>query len=115
MANHNPLTIASGQIEGIPVGEFVSPAKIPMKQTEVDFGSMPVAEKTFTVSDADVATSSQIIAMIAYEAPTGKDLDEVEMDPFNVRAAPGSGEFTLWLQALHGLVIGKFKVNYLIG
>ena len=86
-----------------------------IKQTEIDFGSTPVSEASFTVVDAGVSGSSQLTGQVAYEAPTGKDLDEVEMDAFHLSFGPGSGQFTLFIQSLEGLVIGKFKINYLIG
>lgn len=90
-----------------------SAASIP--QTEIDFGSTPVYEKSFTVTDANVGVGSKLIGGIAYVAPTGRDLDEVEMEPFNVRFAPGDGSFTVWAQALEGPVVDKYKLNYQIG
>ena len=62
-----------------------------IKQTEIDFGTIPVSEKEFTVTDADVLVTSQLIGNIAYEAPTGKDLDELEMDAIDLKFQPGGG------------------------
>lgn len=92
-----------------------SSSSVNVKQTEVDFGTTPLAEAEFTVSDADVSASSQIIGGIAYEAPTGKDLDELEMDAIDVKFQPGSGEFIVRLTGLNGYLADKFKVNYLVG
>lgn len=87
-----------------------------LKQTEVDFGAAPVADGIFVVVDADVSAGSKLIAQVAYEAPTGKDLDEVEMDDLQVRAGPGAGELTLFIRAADGSYLhDKFKINYLIG
>jgi len=86
-----------------------------IKQTEIDFGSTPVHEASFVVVDVDVTGGSQLLGQIAYEAPTGGELDDVEMDAFNLRFAPGSGQFTLFISSLEGMVTGKYKVNYLIG
>lgn len=44
------------------------------KQVEVDFGSYGQFENEFIINDTNVTTSSKIIAEVAYEAPTGKDL-----------------------------------------
>jgi len=93
----------------------VPPGAANVKQTEVDFGDDKVTEKSFTITDADVSAGSQIIGNVAYEAPTDKDLDEVEMDQFELKFQPGSGAFTLLMKALEGSVYGKFKVNYLVG
>lgn len=91
------------------------PATVEIKQTEVDFGSTPVAEAEFVVVDVDVTPASQIMGDVAYEAPTGKDLDELEMDGLDLKFAPGSGQFTLYARGLDGPVHDKFKINYLIG
>ena len=93
----------------------VPTASVDVKQTEIDFGATPLTEASFTVSDAGVSSSSQLMGGIAYEAPTDRDLDEVEMEPFNVRFGPGTGAFTVFIQALEGPVEGKYKLNYLIG
>jgi hypothetical protein len=82
------------------------------KQTEIDFGTLGVMEKTFIIVDADITTASNITGAIAYVAPTGKELDELEFDNFDFRFAPGSGQCTLYAVAKEGLVADKFKLNY---
>lgn len=86
-----------------------------VRQTEVDFGSLPVSEALFTVIDLTVTPSSQIIGTIAYEAPTGKELDELEMDSLDVKFGPGAGQFDMYIIGLDGYIADKFKVNYLVG
>jgi len=86
-----------------------------IKQTEIDFGAVPVSEASFLITDADVSPSSQLIGSVAYEAPTGKDLDELDMDGLDLKFAPGSGSFTLYARGLDGYVADTFKINYLIG
>jgi len=93
----------------------VPPSAVNVKQTEVDFGDDKMTEKSFTITDADVSPTSQIVGNVAYEAPTDKDLDEVDMDPFELKFQPASGSFALFMKALEGSVYGKFKVNYLVG
>ncbi len=85
------------------------------KETEINFGSLPVADGTFTVSDADVSSSNQITGNVAYAAPTGKDLDEVLMDTFDLKFAAGNGQLTIYARGLEGYVHDKFKINYTIG
>lgn len=86
-----------------------------IKQTEIDFGTIPVAEASFTIADADVSATSQLIGSVAYEAPTGKDLDEMEMDGLDLKFAPGTAEFTVYARGTDGYVADKFKINYLVG
>lgn len=85
------------------------------KQVEIDFGSLPVSEGLFTITDADVSPTSQITGNIAYEAPTGKDLDEITMDVIDLKFGPGNGQFTIYAVGRDGYLHDKFKVNYTIG
>lgn len=95
--------------------QTATPGDFVVLQTEVDFGSGNETEKSFTITDPDVATDSQILLTMAGDAPTDKDQDELEMDAFYMWALPGAGEFTLFMRALDGPVHGKFKINYVKG
>jgi hypothetical protein len=97
------------------VGASPGAGSVNIKQTELDFGATPVYEAEFTITDADVGLTSQIIMQVAYEAPTGRDLDEVEMEPFSCRCKAGSGNFTAHVIALEGPVDGPYKFNHLVG
>lgn len=86
-----------------------------IKQTEIDFGTTPVAEASFTITDADVSATSQITGSVSYEAPTDKELDELDMDGLDLKFGPGVGQFTIYARGTDGFVHDKFKINYLIG
>lgn len=86
-----------------------------VSQAEIDFGALPVAEASFVVADANVSPTSHITGTVAYEAPTGKDLDELEMDELDLKFGPGSGQFTLYARGREGYVSDKFKINYIVG
>ncbi len=87
-----------------------------IKQIEIDFGTTPISENIFTVTDADISVGSQLIGQLAYEAPTGKDLDEIEMDDLLIKCQPGSGQFVMFIRSIDGSYLAdKFKINYLIG
>jgi hypothetical protein len=86
-----------------------------IKQTEIDFGQVPVAEAEFTVIDASVNPSSNIIGSVAYVAPTNKDLDELEMDAIDLKFAPGDGFLKIRATGMNGFVANKFKINYAVG
>lgn len=84
-------------------------------RTEIDFGSTPVASGTFTITDGRVTPSSKIIAQIAYEAATDRDLDEVEMDDLLLRCGPATGSFTLLARSFDGSYLeGKYHVFYMV-
>jgi hypothetical protein len=83
-------------------------------QTEIDFGTSPTESADFTISDANVVTTTNIMVQLAYVAPTGKSLDELEFDSFDFRSVAGTGDFVLHARSLEGYVADKFKINYSI-
>ena len=92
-------------------GVCLSNVATPM-QVELDFGSTPVQEASFVVTDAGITPSSYVVAQLAYVAPTGKELDECDMDSFQISCSAGSGNFTMYIKARDGYVADKFKFNY---
>jgi len=82
---------------------------------EIDFGSTPVWEKSFIITDAGVTSGMKIVVSQSYAAATGKDQDENEMDSFDFRAEAGTGQFTLYVTSHDGMVADKFKINYIAG
>lgn len=82
-------------------------------ETEIDFGTTPLAEQSFVITDAAITAGMKILASVSYDAPTGKDQDELEMDDLQLRAVAGSGNFTLYVKAADGSYLAdKFKINY---
>ena len=69
---------------------------------------------TFIISDPNVTANSKLTGAIAYVAPTGKDLDELEFDDFDIMFTPGAGTFNMVVRALNGLVAGTFKIYYTV-
>ena len=84
------------------------------KEIEIDFGEHSLAEKVFTIVDADVQTTSLVSAFQSAKAATGKEQDENEMDKLLLCAVAGDGSFTLYAQCFPNVVEGKFKINYLV-
>lgn len=83
--------------------------------TEIDFGTVPVSEKEFVVTNGAATTSHRISGSISYEAPTGKDLDELEMDAIDLKFVSQAGQLTIYAKGLEGYLEGKFKINYILG
>jgi hypothetical protein len=48
-------------------------------------------------------------------APTGKDLDEIEMDEIDLRFGPQTGQFKVYAVPQEGLVHDNFVINYMVG
>jgi hypothetical protein len=83
-----------------------------VSEAEIDVGATPVAEATVNVVNASITTASKIIGGIAYSAPTGKDLDEVDMDAISLLFKPLAGSFDIKVKGLEGSIADKFKVWY---
>lgn len=98
------------------IGSFGAPLGN-ITQIEVDFGPVPQASGYFIVADPRVSAGAHILVSTAYEAPTGKDLDEIEMDDLEIRAGvPSTGTMTLFIHAADGSYLhDKFKLNYEVG
>lgn len=90
--------------------------KSKIKQVEVDFGILPKCSLSWSVGDADVLVDSKIIPSVAYDKPTGEDLDKLRLEGINVIAGNVSlGRFELFITPINGGTLSdKFKINYLI-
>lgn len=85
---------------------------VTITQAEIDVGTTPVSEATIAVTDAGITTSSKIIGGLAYIAPTGKDLDELEMDALDILFEPATGSMNVIIKGLEGYIADKFKIWY---
>jgi hypothetical protein len=83
-----------------------------MRETTINFGSIPVSIAKFTISDANVRASSIIHVTQSANAASGKGADENEGDQFAFSARPSAGSFVLIVRALSGAVAGNFKIFY---
>lgn len=85
-------------------------------QVEVDFGPVGKAVGHFTIIDAAVTSDMHIVAQIAYESPTSKDLDELDMDNVQILCKSNNGSLTLCITTADGSFLhDKFKINYTRG
>ena len=78
-------------------------------QATLDFGTKPVYNKSFTVTDSSVTASSKIMLSGA------AIVDEGEFDAITYTAKAGSGSFTVYANAQPGPVSGTRVIYYLIG
>lgn len=110
------VATSTGQIKSIGAdgtpGTDGADGALSITEVEVNFGSVPLWEKVFTITDAGVSGTSKIIATQSGKAAIGQDTDENEMDSLILSCSPGSGSFTLFARAVPGPVSGKFKINY---
>lgn len=81
------------------------------RQVEIDFGSTPVEQADFVIADGGVSSATIVSGSVAYVSPTGKDLDELEMDDLQLRFGAETGQFTINARGNLGYVEGTFKIN----
>jgi hypothetical protein len=93
----------------------MSITRVPVRQVLIDFGATPITYGEFTFTDGRVNSNSNLMGNIAYVAPPGRDLDEVEMEPFSISFQPGGGQFIVLVQAIEGPVVGQYYLNYYVG
>lgn len=92
-----------------------SSGSVEIKITEQDFGALPQAFGSWTITDGDVLLGSHVAAWLTAEAPTGRDGDEAQMEPMDVFAEDiAAGSFTLVATVIDGPVEGLYKFGYLI-
>ena len=98
-------------------GDLVVSGSVNIKETEIDFGDNNyVTEQVFTITDADVSTSSQIMANVSIKSPSdSRDVDEILWEDMICVCQAGTGNFLLTVKSLYGSVNGKFIINYLVG
>jgi len=88
-------------------------ASVTITETEVDFGSTPVTDATFTITDAGVSGTTKIIVTESGSVATGRAAGDSLWDSINYSALSGTGNFTLYAKA-SGSVVGKRKLYYTI-
>lgn len=117
---NSDITLA--EIEAKLTGEISSHTHAPtaavvdVKQTEVDFGTVPIKMKRFTITDSGVSPSNQILAALSYDDPSDGDVDSAEwFENLTVMAKAGTGQFFLYCSSIFADINGKVKINYIIG
>tara|TARA_R110000822_G_scaffold127454_1_gene262968 strand:- start:18147 stop:18446 length:300 start_codon:yes stop_codon:yes gene_type:complete len=81
-------------------------------EVEIDVGTTPVIEASVSVTNALVTTETRMLGGVAYKKPTGKDLDEISMDSFDLKFEPLLGSFNVLIKGLEGYISDKFIIWY---
>jgi hypothetical protein len=82
-----------------------------LTETEIDFGSLPVQGKKFTITQAGVLPASLVSVSPSGNVATSRVGDDYEWDSINFSAKPNTGTFTLTAYA-SGRIRGKRKILY---
>ncbi len=85
-------------------------------EVEIDFGSTPVYDATFTITDAAITSSSVSVALTPCgKAATGRTADDWQWDGGTFAANPGTGSATCYATFHPGPIVGKRMLQYSIG
>lgn len=85
-------------------------------EVEIDFGSTPVYDATFTITDAAITSSAvQMILVPCGKAATGRTADDWQWDGGTFVANPGTGSATCYATFTPGPIVGKRMLQYQIG
>lgn len=108
MAKKLPFVLYQGKIGQIKDTDTIFDFTV----VELDFGAIPIKWKKFSVTDSNIVSTDIVDCKLAYLQPTGKSLDEVEMDSFYIICKPKAGSIDFLIKSLEGHVKGKFKFRY---
>lgn len=81
-------------------------------EVEVDFGTDPVFDASFLISDVAITGASKVAVVPSGKAATGRTADDWQWDTCSVAASPGSGSATCYVLFSPGPVVGPRKFQY---
>lgn len=92
-----------------------SGGSVGVTEVEVDFGTAPVYDKTFTVVDAAVSSTSKVLMGESGKVATGRVAQGDSLfDSINVAAIPGTGSLQVLCRASPGPVVGRRTLQYMV-
>ena len=83
-----------------------------MKEVDLDFGSTPVVDKSFTIIDSDINVNKTIMVLPSAKPAIGRQGVDFEVDIVQFSAAAGTGQLTIYAVCNNGHLTGKRKVIY---
>ena len=80
----------------------------------IDFGSTPVAEGSFVITDANVTASTVVEPFVLVTSTVDNDAESHRhaAASWQMTALPASGSFTLYVTCLMDLCHGTFMIQY---
>jgi hypothetical protein len=82
-------------------------------EVEIDFGTTPKRDASFTVTDGTVSATSKVQVLPCAKAATGRTSDDWQWDGIDFAALPATGSFTLYATVNDGnSVVGPRKIQY---
>jgi hypothetical protein len=99
---------ASGNLAttAIPSGTFT------VVEAEIDFGNIPVSEKSFTITNGAITSGNLIMVSPSGNTATDRVGNDYSWETFSFSATAGTGNFELWANCSNGSLVGKRKILY---
>lgn len=124
--DNGAVTAAKTSITGTPNGtkylrddfswQSVAGGSALWTEVEIDFGSTPVYDATFTITDAAITSSAVKMAVVpSGKAATGRTADDWQWDGGTFVANPGTGSAVCYATFHPGPIVGRRTLQYQIG
>ncbi len=81
-------------------------------EVEVDFGTTPVYDAEFTITDTNITSSSIVSAQESGKVATGRVSGDSRWDSISCSVIPATGSASLYCIAIPGPVVGRRTVRY---
>lgn len=83
-------------------------------EATIDFGSTPVEEASFTITDANITSTTVVepFVLITSTADNDAEAHQHAAASWKLSALPATGSFTLYVTCLMDLCHGTFKIQY---
>lgn len=81
-------------------------------ELEVDFGSTPVFDAQFTITDAAISTTSKVAVVPSGKVATGRTAGDWQWDGGTFAALAGSGSATCYATFSPGPIVGRRYIQY---
>lgn len=80
----------------------------------IDFGATPLAEQSFTVTDASITSGMAVEAFVMVDSTVDNNTESHRhaAASWQLSALPASGSFTLYVTCLIDMCHGTFKIRY---
>jgi hypothetical protein len=80
----------------------------------IDFGTIPVADKQFTVTDAAITALNYVEAFVMVDSTVDNNVDAHRhaAASWQLSCLPGAGSFVLDVTCMMDLCFGTFKIRY---
>lgn len=86
-----------------------------VKTAAINVGDVPTVEAVATIMDPAVTAGVPVACQVSGEPSPGCRSDDVTIDSYQVFARAYDGHAEITLRCVGGMLMGVYKVNYMLG